>query len=104
MLIHPNLVFCMLLSTAVEQKKGESEMLHCPSSAWTEWADCEPNTLFARGKATLPARMNPYARGHIPSPLGGVIFADRTTSPPDDIEKDFNILFCHISSLMPLSL
>ncbi len=83
MLNQPGLAFCALLSAAIcEQNRGEREMLHCPSSTWTEGADCKPNTLFARGKATLPERSTPHARVHIQSPLGGVIFvvsAERNT-------------------------
>lgn len=76
MLNHPGLAFCSLLSAAVcKQNRGEREMLRCPSSAWTERADCKPNTLFARGKATLPERSTLHARVHIQSPVGGVIFA-----------------------------
>lgn len=81
MLDHPSLSFCSLLSTAVcAQNRGERETLHCPSSAWTESADCKPNTLFARGKATLSVRLTLYARVHIQSPLAGVIFVVSTTS------------------------
>lgn len=104
MLNHPTLVFYSLLSTAVcKQSQGEREMLYCPSSVWTERADCEPNTVFASGKATLSVRLM-SAHVHIQSPLGGVIFVVRTTSHLDDRAKHLNTLFCHILSLMPLSL
>lgn len=100
MLNHPSLSLCSVLSTAAcKQNQGEREMLHCASSAWTEGADCKPNTLFAGGKATLPACLTLYAHVHIQSPLSGVIFVVSTTSPLDDREKHLkHFALSHLTS------
>lgn len=75
---------------SANKTRGEREMLYCLSSARTERTDCKPNTVFARGKTTLPACLTLYARVHTHCPLGGVIFVASILSPLHDREKHVN--------------